>query len=120
VTIHGDSAAVVDHGDGVVDVDGHVDLIAMTRERLVYRVVDDLVNEVMEAGRAGRSDVHRRPLAHGLEAFEDLDLVRPVIVCTGTISVTAGGNVLAFGQRRLIWGGFEFSEPRIVVRWFEL
>ena len=48
--IHGDAAAVVDDGHRVVDVDRDVDLIAVAGERLVDRVVDDLVDEVMQAG----------------------------------------------------------------------
>ena len=35
---------------------------------------------MVQARRAGRADVHRRPLADRLEAFEDLDLVRAVVV----------------------------------------
>ena len=120
VTIHRNPAAVVDHGDGVVDVDRDVDLIAMAGQRLVYRVVDDLVDEMMEPWRAGRADVHRRPLAHGFEAFEDFDLVGAVIVHTGTVAVAARGDALSLGRRRMVWSGFEFSRPLIVVRWFEL
>ena len=75
-----DAAAVVDDGDRVVDVDRDVDLIAVAGQRLVDRVVDDLVDEVVQAGRAGRADVHRRPLAHRLEPFEDLDLVGAVVL----------------------------------------
>ena len=80
VLIDGDAAAVVHDGDRVVDVDGDVDLIAVAGQRLVYRVVDDLVDEVVQPGGAGRADVHRRTLADRLEALEDLDLVRAVVV----------------------------------------
>ena len=67
-------------GDRAVDVDRDVDLIAEAGQRLVDRVVDDLVDQVMQAGGPGRADVHRRPLADGLEPFEDLDLVGAVVV----------------------------------------
>ena len=80
VLIDRNAAAVVDDGDRVVDVDRDVDLVAVAGQRLVDRVVDDLVDEVVQARRAGRADVHRRPLAHRLEAFEDLDLVGAVVV----------------------------------------
>ena len=75
-----DAAAVVDDGDRAVDVDRDVDLIAEAGQRLVDRVVDDFVDEVVQPGRPGRPDVHRRPLADGLEPFEDLDLVGAVVV----------------------------------------
>ena len=80
VAIDGNAAAVVDDRDRVVDVDRDVDLVAEAGQRLVDRVVDDLVDEVVQPGRAGRPDVHGRALAHGLEALEDLDLVGAVVV----------------------------------------
>ena len=49
-------------------------------QRFVDRVVDDFVDEMMQPGRSGRADVHRRPLAHRLEAFEDLDALGAVLV----------------------------------------
>ena len=80
VLIDRNAAAVVDDRDGVVDVDRDVDLVAVAGERLVDRVVDDLVDEMVQPGSAGRADVHRGTLADRLEAFEDLDLVRAVVV----------------------------------------
>ena len=77
---HGDAAAVVHHGDGVVSVDGHRDLGAEARERLVHGVVHDLVDEVVESARARGADVHARALAHRLKALEDLDLAGVVCV----------------------------------------
>ena len=44
-----DAAAVVLHGDGVALVDGHLDVMAIARQRLVDRVVDDLIHEVVQA-----------------------------------------------------------------------
>jgi hypothetical protein len=71
---YGDAPAVV--GDATPPVrqklDG--DLVAIARHRLVHGVVYDLVNEVMEPARAGRSDVHTRSLAHGLEALQHRDV----------------------------------------------
>ena len=48
---------------------------AVARHRLVDGVVDDLPDEVVEAGQTGRADVHARALAHGIEALEDLDVL---------------------------------------------
>ena len=95
------AAAVVDDRHRTVDVNRDVDLIAEPGQRLVDRVVDDLVDEVMQAGRPGRADVHRRPLADRLEAFEDLDLVGGVLRHVGgrAVPVVAGGHV---GRLRLL------------------
>ena len=75
--VDGDAAAVVDHRHRVVDVDRDVDLIAEARQRLVDGVVDDFVDQVVQPGRSGRADVHRRPLANGLEPFRTLILSAP-------------------------------------------
>ena len=79
VHVDGNAASVVDDGDRVVAVDRDVDLIAVPGQRLVDGVVDDFVHEMVQPGRPGRSDVHRRPLPDGFEPFEDLDLVRAVL-----------------------------------------
>src|SRR6185436_3831836 len=88
VAIDRDAPAVVDDGDRIVDVDGDVDLVAMPGQRLVYRVVDDLIDEVVQARRPGRADVHRRPLADRFEAFEYFDFVGAVIVHTRAVAVS--------------------------------
>ena len=80
VKFDGNAAAVVDDRDRVVDVNRDVDLIAESGQRLVDGVVDDLVDEVVQARRAGGPDVHGGALAHRLEALEDLDLVCAVVV----------------------------------------
>jgi hypothetical protein len=99
VLIGRDPAAVVDDGDRVVDVQRDVDLIAMTGQRLVDRVVDDLVDEMVQPGSASRADVHRRTLADRFEAFEDLDLVRTVIVRRArTVAVCTGTRVIRRGH----------------------
>ena len=105
VEIDRNAAAVVDDRDRAVDVNRDVDLIAEAGQRLVDRVVDDFVDEVMQAGRTGRADVHRGPLADGFETLENLDLVGAVVVAgsrrafpsmsirSGTVTVVAGRHV---------------------------
>jgi hypothetical protein len=71
----GDAAAVVRDGDRIVRVQRHRDGVAITGERLVDRVVDHLVDEVVQAPDPGRADVHARTLAHRLEPLEDRDVL---------------------------------------------
>ena len=86
VPIDRNAAAVVDDRHRVVDVDRDVDLVAEPGERLVDRVVDDFVDEMVQPRDAGRADVHGGALAHRLEPFEDLDLVGAVFVGTGAVA----------------------------------
>jgi hypothetical protein len=76
--VHGDSTAVVHHGDGIVRVDRDGHLGGETGQSLVDRVVDDLIHEVVQPHHAGRADVHARALAHRLEALENGDVLRVV------------------------------------------
>ncbi len=51
----------------------------VARERFVDRVVDDLVDHVVQAGAViGVADIHARPLAHGIEALQHPDRFRAV------------------------------------------
>ena len=70
----GDAAAVVDHADRVVGVDGDDDVVAVAGQRLVDGVVDHLEHQVVQAGAVGGvADVHAGALAHRFQAFQDLD-----------------------------------------------
>ena len=77
VDVDRDAAAVVDAAHAAVGQDRHLDVVAVAGERLVDRVVDDLLDEVVQAARTGRADVHAGPLADRLETFEDLDVPAP-------------------------------------------
>ena len=97
VLVDRNAAAVVDDGDRAVDVNRDVDLIAEAGQRLVDRVVDDFVDEMMQSGRPGRPDVHRRPQADGFEAFENLDLVGGIVRHIG------GGSMAVVARRRIAY-----------------
>ena len=59
---------------------------AVPGEGLVDGVVDDLPQAVHEAAGVGGADVHARPLAHGLQSFEDQQVLGVVGVVDGTTS----------------------------------
>jgi hypothetical protein len=73
VLVDGDAAAVVPHPDPAVGQQRHVDGVAETGQRLVDRVVHNLVDEVMQSAFAGRADVHSGTLADCLKALEYRD-----------------------------------------------
>ena len=79
VLVDRDTAPVVVDRDRVVLMDPHLDLVAVSSERFVDGVVDDLVHQVVQAARTRRADVHARTLADRLQALEDLN-VRTVVM----------------------------------------
>jgi hypothetical protein len=48
------------------------DFVSKPSHRLVYPVVDDFIDKVMETARAGGTDIHTGTLANGLKPFEYL------------------------------------------------
>jgi hypothetical protein len=80
VHVHRNAAAIVDDCHRSVDVDRHGHIAAEAGQSFVDGVVDDFVDEVVQPARASRPDVHRRALADGFQALEDLDFVRTVVV----------------------------------------
>ena len=72
--VDGDAAAVVMHRHAVVRVQRESDAVAEPGHRLVDRVVDDLVGEVVQPALVGAPDVHAGAPAHRLQPFEDLDV----------------------------------------------
>ena len=83
VDVDGDTATVVDDAHGAVGKDRDIDRVAVSGERLIDRVVDDLVHQVVESARARRADVHTGAFAYRLETLENLDLIRAVRVGFG-------------------------------------
>jgi hypothetical protein len=47
----------------------------MSGERLVHRVVNDLVDQMVEPAGTGRADVHPRASANGLESLQNRDVL---------------------------------------------
>ena len=73
VEVGRNAPAVVAHGDRVVLVDRDVYVGAVSGQRLVDRVVDHLVYQVMESSHPDVPDVHGGTFAHRLEPFENLN-----------------------------------------------
>ena len=53
---------------------------AIACKSLIYRVVDNFVNKVVQTSLPGRSDVHTGTFAHSLKSFEHLNLFGVVLL----------------------------------------
>ena len=65
-----DAAPVIDDLDRAVVVQGHLDVLAVTTQCLVDRVVDDLPQAMHQAARVGGTDVHAGTLANCFQALQ--------------------------------------------------
>ena len=68
------TAAVVYNRNGVVLVNGHVDLRAESGQSLVDGVVDDLIDQMVKTTRTSGANVHARTFADRFQALEHLDI----------------------------------------------
>ncbi len=75
--------AVVADGDAAVFGDVDPDAVAAAGHRLVDAVVDDLVDELMQAALVGATDVHAGASPDSLQAFEDLNVFGGVLLYGG-------------------------------------
>ena len=99
----GDAAAVVGDGDAAVGIDLDHDHRGEGVDRLVDAVVDDFVDQVMQAAGRGVPDVHGGPLADPFDPLEHADIA-------GIVGgVVVGLPQLARVFRRLGVGSFCFG-----------
>jgi len=96
VRIDRDSSSVVGDARAAVRQQGDVDSRAVPGHRLVDGVVDDLSDELVQPFEPGGADVHARPLADGLEPFEDGDVLGRV---AARFHHTAPRNSVTIGLR---------------------
>ncbi len=80
VHVHGNAAAVVHHGDGVVRVHRDVDFIREAGQRFVDRIVHHFPDEMVQAHLTRRPDIHGGTQTHCFQAAEDFDRFRVVLV----------------------------------------
>ena len=87
-----DAAPVIRYRDRIIRMDDDADMRAVAGKRLIDRIVHNLIDEVMQASRRSRTDVHARSLPDRLKPFQDLDLVRPVL--TGHFRIFCSHSIL--------------------------
>jgi len=74
VDSHRDTAAVVDDPTSAAVDQLDFDVIAIAGQGLVHRVVDDLIDQMVQAALPGGADIHAGTLANRLQPLKHLDL----------------------------------------------
>jgi hypothetical protein len=62
-----------------------IDFFGESGEGLVYGVVDDLVNEMVQSHLTGGADVHGGAQTYGLQPFENLDVLAGVVAVVAVV-----------------------------------
>ena len=72
---YGNAPSIVHHCDRIIRVDRHVDVLTEACQRLIHRIVYNLIHQMVKSAGGGTSNVHTRSFADGLQPFQDLDLI---------------------------------------------
>ena len=83
------AATIVRDCTAAVIIERHFDVRAVARECFVDTVVDDFVDQMVQAARGCRADVHARTQAYRFEPFEDSDVTRAVVFLAILFAVTS-------------------------------
>ena len=78
--IYRDTTSVILHGDRVVFVDSYFDMRTITGHRLIDRVIDSLVDQVMKTLLADVTNVHCRAFTYGFQSLEHLNIARGIVL----------------------------------------
>ena len=65
-----DASSVVDHAYATVRQNRHLDMRRIAGQSLIDGVVDDLIDQMVQAAWAGGADIHARTDTHRLKAFQ--------------------------------------------------
>ena len=76
---HRNAAAVIGNATASICENRDLDDGAVSGHGFVDSIVDDLIDQMMQARRSRRPDVHTRSLTYRFEPFENLNGVRIVI-----------------------------------------
>ena len=75
VQINGHAAAIIGHAERAIAMQHNVDLTAVPRQRLVDRVIDDFLSQMIGAGGVG---IHAGTLADRFQTSQNFDSVSVV------------------------------------------
>ena len=77
--IDGDTSPIVDDSDAVIPFDRHINMVTIASQSLIDRVVNHLVDEMVQAALRRAADVHARALSYSFQTFQNLNLIGAVV-----------------------------------------
>src|SRR5204862_409641 len=101
--VHGDSPAIVGDTEAAIHVDLDVDVGAEAADGFIDAVIDQFVDEVVQAARTGVADVHAGSQADVVRVLQQLNAF--VIVAFRLDSSFAIGQDIRSNNRRFIAHG---------------
>jgi hypothetical protein len=78
VFVDRNTSSVVNDTNGPVGLHEDLDVVTVARESFINRVVDHLVNQVVQTPWPGGANVHAGALSNGFEALQNLNVTGSV------------------------------------------
>ena len=80
VDTYGNSTSIINNGDGIVFIDGYVNGITESCQCLIYRIVYDLVYQMVQSSAGCGTNIHSRTLSYSFQTFQYLNLIRAIFM----------------------------------------
>ena len=78
--IYRNSTSIINYGNGIVRINGHINGIAVSCQRLIHCVIYDLINQMMESAGRCAANIHTWALSYRLKSFQNLNLICSVLL----------------------------------------
>ena len=75
-----DTSAVINDCDGIIFVDCYFDSITKACQCFIYRIIHNFIDKMMQSSAGCGADVHTGTLSDSLKSFENLYLIRAILV----------------------------------------
>ena len=115
VEIHRDAASIIAHRAGAIAVNVDEDIFSIPRHVFVDGIVHHFKDAMVQALLIRVSDVHSRPVAHGLGEFQLADLIGVILLTGIHPGIDGGGEIVLIGvgheEKTKVWGTKSEESP---------
>ena len=85
LNINRDTTAVIGNGNRIIGINSNSNFVAVAGKGLIYRVVYDLIYQVVQTAGRGAADIHTGTTAYSFQTFQDLDLACGILAGNGNV-----------------------------------
>ena len=83
VDSHGNTTTVIHNRNGIIFIDGDINLRTKTGQCFIHGIVHYLIHQMMQSAGRNAADIHTRTLSYRFQTFQNLNLICSVFVCHG-------------------------------------
>ena len=80
--IYRNSSSIIPYGNGIILMNSYGNGITKSGQSLVYGVIHDFINQMMQTANGGTSDIHSRSFSNRFQSLQNLNLICTVFLRT--------------------------------------